>query len=176
MANTSSGNIWIDVFCDLQKSELEERYQKTWVLQFNYSLEDSLTRGQRQNGWKIYQTSSYACFTCFQCGHFWNSGRVALIFHYCLGKSKKATVLLRIFGQQCRACENDRFIKPTFNEERAEKILEILILKIRKNCYGEDTGNNWHRPGRRMVRTKPHERDLCEACAAGVCNKEYDVV
>lgn len=74
----------------------------------------------------------------------------------------------------CRACNNISFLKPTFNEKKVEKILENLIVKIRKNCYGENIGTSWQDRDQRVVRTKPHERDLCEACTKGVCNKERD--
>ncbi|KAM5163128.1 receptor-transporting protein 3-like [Mantella aurantiaca] len=174
MPRAPSGNIWIDIFQDLQ-TELEQSYRKTWVLQFSYSLEDTLTHEQRRNGWKISQTTAHACFTCLRCQHFWNSGRVTLIFHYCLGRTRRATVLLRPFRQMCRECNSNFFIKPTFKEEKIERILENLILKIRKNCYGEDIDIGGYAGDQRVVRTKPHEKDRCEACDYGLCNKEHDV-
>lgn len=75
----------------------------------------------------------------------------------------------------CRECNSNFFIKPTFNEEKIERILENLIVKIRKNCYGEDIDTGGHAGDRRFLRTKPHEKDLCEACAHGMCNKEHDI-
>ncbi|XP_069829481.1 receptor-transporting protein 3-like [Dendropsophus ebraccatus] len=177
MAGISSGNIWIDTFHILQKKDLEERYRKRWNLQFNYSLADNLTEEQRKAGWKISQTTRFACFTCSNCSHFWNSGRVTLIFHYRLGKSKTGTVLFYPFRQMCRQCDYDRFINPRFKEESVKITLENLILKIRKNCYGEKMdSDSQHIKNPIIRRTKPHERDLCEACMKGVCNKEYDVL
>nr|DBA26276.1 TPA: hypothetical protein GDO54_010559 [Pyxicephalus adspersus] len=175
MPRAPSGNIWIDIFHDLQMTELEQSYGKTWVLQFRYDLEDSLTQEHRYNGWKISQTTIHGSFTCPGCQHFWNSGRVSLIFHYCLGRTRRATVLLRPFGQMCRDCDNNSFIKPTFREETVERVLENLILKIKKNCYGEYIATIRPDRNRNLPRTKPHERDLCEACDSGVCNKESDV-
>ncbi|XP_077343700.1 receptor-transporting protein 2-like isoform X2 [Lithobates pipiens] len=175
MPREPSRNIWIDIFDELQETELEQRYGKTWVLQFNYNLKPTLTQEQRQNGWKISQTTTNGSFTCFRCQHFWNSGRVTLIFHYCLGRGKRGTVVLRPFEQSCRECNNNFYIKPTFNEEKVETILEKVILKIRKNCYKEDIDTGGQDRDRRVLRTKPHEKDHCEACAEGVCNKELDV-
>ncbi|XP_040287014.1 receptor-transporting protein 3-like [Bufo bufo] len=175
MAGSSSGNIWIDTFQSLQKKDLEERYRKRWILQFNYKLVDILTEEQRKKGWKISQTTKFASFTCPKCSHFWNSGRVTLIFHYCLGKTKRGTVLLLPCGQMCRQCSNDSFINPTFKDENVEAILENLILKIRKNCYHEKIDSNIQNIKQRIIRTKPHESDLCEACMMGICNKDQEV-
>ncbi|XP_071995665.1 receptor-transporting protein 3-like [Engystomops pustulosus] len=174
MAGSSVGNIWIDTFACLQKKDLEEKYRKKWILQFNYRLKDSLTEEQKKNGWKISQTTKFACFTCTKCSHFWNSGRVTLIFHYCLRQSKTGTVLLRPFSQMCRACDNDNFINATFKEESVKAILQNIIQKIRKNCYREKIDFPTHSVDYRIIRTKPHERDLCEACLEGVCNREQD--
>lgn len=66
-------------------------------------------------------------------------------------------------------------MKPTFREQTVERILKNLILKIKKNCYGENIGTRGQDRNQLVVRTKPHERDLCEACADGLCNKEYDI-
>ncbi|XP_075717916.1 receptor-transporting protein 3-like [Rhinoderma darwinii] len=176
MARISSRNIWIDTFYSLQKEHLEERHRKRWVLQFNYRLVDKLTDDQKMKGWKISQTARHASFTCLKCSNFWNSSRVTLIFHYCLGKTKTGTVLLRPFSQMCRQCNNDCFINPTFKVENVTAILENLILKIRKNCYREEIDRDIQDVKHRIyIRTKPHERHLCEACMDGVCNKDNDV-
>ncbi|KAM4041454.1 receptor-transporting protein 3-like [Anomaloglossus baeobatrachus] len=175
MAGKSSGNIWIDTFDRLQKKDLQEKYGRKWILQFNYHLENSLTEEQRQKKWKISQTTKPASFTCLNCSHFWNSGRVTLIFHYCLRKNKTGTVLLRPFSQMCRECDNNNFINPTFNVKSVKAILETLILKIRKNCYQEKTdSDSQDKMHHKIVRTKPHESDLCEACMNGICNKDQD--
>ncbi|XP_056419193.1 receptor-transporting protein 3-like [Hyla sarda] len=176
MAGISSGNIWIDTFYSLQKKDLEEIYRKRWILQFSYSLEDNLTEEQKKKGWKISQTTKFACFTCSKCSHFWNSSRVSLIFHYSLGKTKTGTVLLRPFGQMCRQCDYDNFINPKFKEENVKVILENLILKIRKNCYREKIDSDIQDRKYPKIRTKPHEKDLCEDCIEGVCNKDNDVL
>ncbi|MEE6513643.1 hypothetical protein FKM82_021410 [Ascaphus truei] len=97
-----SNNIWIDTFHDLQRTELGERYGHIWTLQFNYQIKDTLPPDMKQKGWKISQASHRASFTCEQCSHFWNSARVALIFHYCLRRPKKGIVFLRPFEQRCR--------------------------------------------------------------------------
>ncbi|XP_075058426.1 receptor-transporting protein 3-like [Mixophyes fleayi] len=174
MARPPSGNIWIDTFDDLQTTELEERYRRTWVLQFNYRLTDTLTQEQKQNGWKISQANSIASFTCSACSKTWSSHRVSLLFHYCLGQTRRGIVLLRPYGQMCRECNNDYYMKPTFREKTAEGVLEKLILKIRKNCYQEYFDRTEQELKHRVVRPKPHERHLCEACADGLCNKDND--
>lgn len=97
------------------------------------------------------------------------------MFHYCLGKTKTGSVLLRPFGQICRQCNYDCFINPTFKEESVKAILENLILKIRKNCYREKIDRDIQDIKLPIRKTKPHERDLCEACMDGVCNKDQDV-
>ncbi|XP_066446264.1 receptor-transporting protein 3-like [Eleutherodactylus coqui] len=175
MAGKSSGNIWIDTFQSLQKKDLEERYRKKWILQFNYRLTDHLTEEQKKKGWKISPMQKLASFTCSKCSHFWNSGVVNLIFHYCLGKTKTGTVLLRPFRQICRQCANDFFINPTFQSESVKEILENVILKIRKNCYREKFERNTPHT-KLFIKTKPHESELCEACRIRLCQNGHGVI
>ncbi|KAM4771088.1 receptor-transporting protein 3-like [Rhinophrynus dorsalis] len=175
MARVPSNNIWIDTFHDLQVMELKERYGHQWILQFNYNLTNSLTQDERQKGWKVSQTNNHASFACWYCSHNWNSARVTVIFHYRLQRNKKGIVLIHPFGQKCRDCSSDGFMKPTFRETTAEKILSNLILKIRKNCYREDIGSDVPGPRQPALRTKPHEKELCEACMEGICNKDQEV-
>ena len=86
----------------------------------------------------------------------------------------RGTVIMRPFGQACQRCPDDAgFDLPGFTEEEVENTLRHLFGKIRKNCYGEeeeedDDDDGWSVCSEK-VRTKPHQKDLCEACQEGIC-------
>lgn len=108
-------------------------------------------------------------FTCRRCSNSWSSSRASMLFHYRLGR-KSGLVLLRLFRQQCRECNNPIQHKPQVNSDQMDQVLDRLILKILKNCYGVP---NLVEEGRVVIhrKTKPHESDLCEACRLGMCNQ-----
>ncbi|XP_078265980.1 receptor-transporting protein 3-like [Rhinoraja longicauda] len=165
MAEASGRNLW---FTHFASSIAEEDIEEQWTLNFNYSLEDKLDARKRAEGWKIYITSSFAKFTC-RCSNSWSSSRATMVFHYRLGK-KKGFVLLRLLRQQCRECDNPIWHKPQVYSNEIYQVLDRLIPKILKNCYGVP---NLADIARKMNhrKTKPHESSLCEACEVGICNQ-----
>ncbi|KAG5842518.1 hypothetical protein ANANG_G00178470, partial [Anguilla anguilla] len=44
--------LWRDTFDEMLEEELE--YNDSWVFQFNYSLQENLSKEERRRGWKIY--------------------------------------------------------------------------------------------------------------------------
>lgn len=79
---------------------------------------------------------------------------------------------MRPFGQACRQCQNKEFILPGFSEDEVEQALLKLFAKIRKNCYGEEDDDDDCSGSTEQVYTKPHEKNLCEACSQGICQEE----
>ncbi|KAM4695050.1 uncharacterized protein O3C94_005448 isoform 1-T2 [Discoglossus pictus] len=164
-------NIWMDTFQDLQEMELGKDYGHVWSLHFQYDLIDNLTLEQKQEGWKIFTMKSFGSFVCLKCSNYWKSGLITLMFHYRLINSKKGLVKLRIYRQQCRRCKYPNLEKPTIEEHEVQESLITLILKIRKNCYNEITEKSTESSRGSPHLTKPHERNLCEACLFGTCQK-----
>jgi len=87
-------------------------------------------------------------------------------------------VILRPFKQACRSCPEEEvgddlaFYLPGFTEDEVDDALQWVLGKIRKNCYGEreescDADDDDDED--RVVKTKPHEKSLCEACRQGIC-------
>lgn len=62
---------------------------------------------------------------------------------------------------------------PGFNEVNVDEALQRVFGKIRKNCYGEreerEEGSDEASEEQFVMRTKPHEKSLCEACLQGIC-------
>lgn len=77
---------------------------------------------------------------------------------------------MRPFGQACRRCQ-DVFELGGFSENEVEHALLRVFAKIRKNCYGEDDDDDDDVSSTEstVVRTRPHEESLCEACRMGIC-------
>uniref|UniRef100_A0A8C5MP11 3CxxC-type domain-containing protein n=1 Tax=Leptobrachium leishanense TaxID=445787 RepID=A0A8C5MP11_9ANUR len=170
--NLEGSQTWQHVFGILQDTELHETYRHVWTLQINNTL-DELTFSQRQQGWKIYKTSTFASFRCPSCRNFWNSAKVSLTFHYRLVEHKRGEVRLRLFRQVCRSCKNDIMLTGSFARDKKEEVLMRLINKIKRNCYKEDIDIVDY--FREMKITKPHEASLCEACKMGKCSREEEL-
>ncbi|KAE8603655.1 hypothetical protein XENTR_v10014407 [Xenopus tropicalis] len=164
---------WADVFQSVQETEIEPRHGQAWTLQIKNDLTDDLTSNQRQNGWKIYQSSSFGRFTCSNCRHGWNSARVSLTFHYRHISSAGGEVYLRTYRQKCRSCSSDQMLTAKFEQEKMAEVLMRVADKIRKNCYNEAIEQkNYIKFSKK---TKPHEASLCEACMLGKCNRDADI-
>ncbi|XP_053565024.1 receptor-transporting protein 3-like [Bombina bombina] len=172
MSREESICCWADIFQNLQDTELKDTYSNQWTLQMDNDLDD-LTSNLRQQGWKIYQSSSIGKFMCPSCTHKWNSARVSLIFHYRLNIGHEdGEVRLKIYRQKCRSCGNQKMLKASFEEENVKDVLIRLITRIKKNCYYEQIEIKRRTNG--LERTKPHESSLCEACLKGKCNTDRD--
>ncbi|XP_063298885.1 receptor-transporting protein 3-like [Pelobates fuscus] len=161
---------WEKAFERVQDAELTQKYGHLWTLHINNTIDSELTSTQQQQGWKVYQTSSFGRFNCPSCRHSWESARVSLTFHYRLVASSSGEVRLRLFRQKCRTCRQNDMLTATFKGDNKHEVLTRLITKIKKNCYREVI-NNVSYSGASKI-TKPHEASLCEACILGRCNRE----
>uniref|UniRef100_A0A1A7WG06 Receptor (Chemosensory) transporter protein 2 n=1 Tax=Iconisemion striatum TaxID=60296 RepID=A0A1A7WG06_9TELE len=160
---------WQDTFNELLDDEID--YDDDWNLNFNYTLIDSVSPEEKRRGWKVFCYHAHGKFYCQTCRRFWPSARVTVLFHYRL-RNGRGTVLMRPFGQDCRQCQEGRFVRPGFSNQKVEEVLLKLFSKIRKNCYGEDDGSNGDSTSPVQVWTKPHEKELCEACQQGICSQD----
>nr|XP_040044072.1 receptor-transporting protein 3-like [Gasterosteus aculeatus aculeatus] len=165
-------SLWMETFQNLLADELE--YEDRWNLNFGYQLTNDLTNNERKKGWKIFIECVHGNFQCSSCRKTWSSARVTLLFRYIL-RGTRGSVTMRPFGQICRSCQDDQFELPGFSEEHVENALLRLFAKIRKNCYGEDTGEDHvGDSGDSEVKTKPHEKALCQACRDGICCQDEE--
>ncbi|XP_071357048.1 receptor-transporting protein 3-like [Trachinotus anak] len=164
--------LWLDIFDELLYDDNELDYGDQWTLSFNYTQTDEVTKEERKKGWKVYRHHAYGNFRCAPCSRTWPSARVLVLFRYRL-RGGRGTVIMRPFGQTCRLCRVDEFKLPGFSDKEVEKALLRLFSKIRKNCYGE-VDNGGSSACSNIVRTKPHERTLCEACRMGICSENDD--
>ncbi|XP_037331031.2 receptor-transporting protein 2-like [Pungitius pungitius] len=163
-------SLWMETFQDLLEDELE--YEDQWNFNFSYQLTKDLTSKEKKRGWKIFIQCVHGNFHCSSCRKTWSSARVTLLFRYML-RGTRGSVIMRPFGQACLTCQNDQFELPGFSEEDVENALLRLFAKIRKNCYGDDNGDVGF-SGDNEVKTKPHEKALCQACRDGICCQEED--
>ncbi|KAM9838961.1 receptor-transporting protein 3-like [Aulostomus maculatus] len=157
--------LWQETLEELLNDETVFEYADQWTLNFNYNLSNE----ERRRGWKIFSPCVHGQFRCSACNKTWSSARITVLFHYrLLSNRARGTVIMRPYRQGCRSCTNDDFELPGFSQKNVEQVLHWLLAKIRKNCYGEPVDDVVvsRRP---TWRTKPHERDLCEACIEGSC-------
>ncbi|KAM4630175.1 receptor-transporting protein 3-like [Polymixia lowei] len=167
-------SLWQENFEEMLDDDQELDYGDLWKLSFNYSQTEEVTKEERKRGWRVYSHCAYGKFRCDTCTKTWSSARVVLLFRYRL-RSDRGTVIMRPFGQACRRCKDDVFYLPGFSQEVVEQALLKLFAKIRKNCYGEeedDEDDDASSSCSDKVRTKPHEKSLCEACIQGICCQE----
>lgn len=84
-------------------------------------------------------------------------------------------MIMRPFGQACRRCQDEEFDLPGFSRKEVEHALLRLISKIRKNIYGEEEeSDDGSSTTSNKVWTKPHEKNLCQACLLGICCQDDD--
>lgn len=93
-----------------------------------------------------------------------------LVFRYRLLRGQ-GTVIMRPFGQACLRCRGNKFNLPGFVKKEVEQALLRQFYKIRKNCYREedDDEDSGRSSSESEARTKPHEKNLCQACRMGIC-------
>ncbi|XP_063754606.1 receptor-transporting protein 3-like [Eleginops maclovinus] len=162
-------SLWKETFEELLDEDNELDYGDQWNINFSYTQENTLTQNEKKKGWKIFSPCSFGSFSCASCSKSWRSAKVTLLFRYRL-RGERGAVIMRPFGQACRSCQDDSFVRPGFSKEDVENVLLGLCSKIRKNCYGEQDDNAGGREPQEFVKkTKPHESDLCEACSQGIC-------
>ncbi|CAL8289379.1 unnamed protein product [Gadus morhua 'NCC'] len=163
-------SLWKDCFEELLDQELD--HGDEWTLGFNYRQTDEVSMEDRKRGWKVGKQCAYGGFRCGRCSNTWWSAKVTLVFRYRLRKTaEKGTVIMRPFGQSCRSCHDDQdvFYMAGFSDDVVDRTLLQLFKKIRKNCYGEEQDGS-DVPVCDIVRkTKPHKKELCEACQQGIC-------
>ncbi|KAM4695269.1 receptor-transporting protein 3-like [Discoglossus pictus] len=164
---------WAVMFQKLQDTEFVRTYNDRWTIEIDNDLEEDLTSSQRQDGWKIYQSSAFGSFECSDCGHLWKSARVSLTFHYRHCKdSSNGEVRLRLYRQKCRDCDNEDLLTAEFENDKIKMVLMRLVDRIKKNCYHQRIKMKHHFKRQKM--TNPHESSLCEACMKGKCDREFD--
>ncbi|XP_030596953.1 receptor-transporting protein 3-like [Archocentrus centrarchus] len=165
-------SLWLDTFNELLYDDNELDYGDRWTLNFNYSLTSMVTNEERKRGWKVFTHCAYGNFQCASCKKTWASARVTLLFRYRLLRGQ-GTVIVRPFGQACRSCRSNKFSLPGFDKKEVEHALHRQFFKIRKNCYREeDDKDNERYSSESEVKTKPHEKTLCQACQMGLCCRD----
>ncbi|XP_034386833.1 receptor-transporting protein 3-like [Cyclopterus lumpus] len=137
----------------------------SWCLQFD----ESLVPDSPNSGWKQYIRNTCARFKCTQCGRGWPSNRVMVVFHMRL-TDEQGVVKVRAFRQNCKMCSEAAMETPSITTENIDILLENLVEKIRIKCYHEDLGKEC-KPFVAMEVKSPHEPAHCEACLAGICNR-----
>ncbi|XP_036286123.1 receptor-transporting protein 3 [Pipistrellus kuhlii] len=164
--------VWKKVFQELIH---EVRPWHQWTL----TLDNSLVPNDLQPGWTQYQQQVFARFTCSWCSRNWASAQVQVLCHMHWNKRESTgQVKMRIFAQRCQKCSEPPFEVPEFTEENVSRILNNLVFRILKKCYGERFKSMEDIPTLKDISLKgPHDTDNCEACLQGFCAQcELDLV
>ncbi|XP_039692779.1 receptor-transporting protein 3 [Pteropus medius] len=156
--------VWQQEFQELIQAE------KPWD-QWTLKLDRRLTPNLLQPYWKQHQQSVFARFQCSRCSRSWASAQVQVLFHMHWNKrTSMGQVKMRVFAQRCRKCSQPSFEIPEFTEENISRILNNLVSKILKECYGERFKSMEEIPTIKDCPLKgAHDSDNCEACLRGFC-------
>ncbi|XP_008542063.1 receptor-transporting protein 3 [Equus przewalskii] len=156
--------VWKQVFQELIQ---EVKPWHKWTLR----LDESLLPGIQKRGWTQYQQWGFARFQCSSCSRTWASARVQVLFHMHWSEVKsRGRVKMRVFAQRCQKCSQPPFEVPEFTNENISRILNNLVVRILKKCYGEEFKLTEEIPMIREISLEgPHDSDNCEACLQGFC-------
>ncbi|XP_059520945.1 receptor-transporting protein 3 [Myotis daubentonii] len=163
-AKSQDAKVWQKVFQELIH-EVKPWHQ--WTL----TLDNSLIPNTLQPEWAQYQQWVFARFTCSWCSRSWASAHVQVLCHMHWSKRDSAgQVKMRVFAQRCRKCSDPPFEVPEFTEENVSRILNNLVFRILKKCYGEGFKSMEEIPTIKDISLKgPHDTNNCEACLQGFC-------
>nr|XP_042137724.1 receptor-transporting protein 3 isoform X3 [Peromyscus maniculatus bairdii] len=156
--------LWQQVFQELIQ---EVKPWHKWTLtQDNGLLPDVL-----KPGWMQYQQKTFARFHCSCCSRSWASGCVLTIFHmHWCEKKGQGQVKMRVFAQRCNKCPEPPFAAPEFTWDNISRILNNLLFRILKKCYGEGFKQMDEIPLHGDTSLQgPHDSSNCEACLQGFC-------
>ncbi|XP_076433292.1 receptor-transporting protein 3 isoform X2 [Peromyscus maniculatus bairdii] len=156
--------LWQQVFQELIQ---EVKPWHKWTLtQDNGLLPDVL-----KPGWMQYQQKTFARFHCSCCSRSWASGCVLTIFHmHWCEKKGQGQVKMRVFAQRCNKCPEPLFAAPEFTWDNISRILNNLLFRILKKCYGEGFKQMDEIPLHGDTSLQgPHDSSNCEACLQGFC-------
>nr|XP_014348228.1 PREDICTED: receptor-transporting protein 3-like [Latimeria chalumnae] len=162
-------------FAKLWREGFEEKIasldrKETWTL----TPDPDITLKDLGPEWRCCRITTFAKFKCSECSNSWGSAQVLILFHMTLDRRQgRGRVKVRFFKQQCRRCEDTRFVNPEFLAPNIDVILDKLVSQIRKKCYRENLGENQSPFIMDEELEGPHESAHCEACKEGVCGKGY---
>nr|XP_008120854.1 PREDICTED: receptor-transporting protein 2-like isoform X1 [Anolis carolinensis] len=136
------------------------------------TMDQTLDFYKLPHGWKrSVQKHAHASFTCSQCFRHWTSHQVVILFHLFWDPyMRQGSARMRFFRQQCLVCHS-KYEEPEFTEEAVMKVLNHLIISIRKNCYGEPFDDT--ELVEVVYSTGPHMREYCEAYQLGIHKGRY---
>ena len=84
-------------------------------------------------------------------------------------------------GQKCKgsACQKE-FVKPAFQSDSIQYVLEKLLVKVKEKFYDCDSDNLAKKFAKLQVNYQPagrgsHIPDLCEGCQKGLCNSKATI-
>ncbi|CAH1773063.1 unnamed protein product [Owenia fusiformis] len=128
-----------------------------------------------QENCRTFKDSAKVRFSCQQCGHGWTSMKGRVVFWYNMYTSPYSPshgwVMFKLYGQQCRRCQNGSYEHAMWYPEEVIKVLGNVYNRIGQVYYGFD------RPPLRVDRRtgKPrnqHDKELCQACKDHICKEE----
>jgi len=126
-----------------------------------------------KNMWRTFKDSAKVRFSCQQCGHGWTSMKGRVIFWFHLNhQTQVGQVVFKLFGQQCKRCQNGRFEHAMWYPEEVVKVVGNVYNRIGQMFYG------FYQPPLRIDRRlgKPreqHQPELCQACREGLCREGW---
>ncbi|NP_001122192.1 uncharacterized protein LOC565147 [Danio rerio] len=145
-----------------------ELHGDAWTIEIDETIEEN----GAAPSWHQYISGSFAQFRCSLCRRGWGSSKVKVVFHFNLNTaSRRGTIKLRGFKQECKTCSAPQWERPQFPVENMDVLMEKLVKKIRMRCYRENLGETNRPPVFNGRIDGPHETAHCEACRLGRCSQ-----
>jgi len=131
----------------------------------------SITSQKPSQNWKFHRDSAKVRFCCQECGNGWTSMKGRVTFWFNLNPiTNEGTVHFKLYGQQCKKCNNGKFEYVMWYPEEISKVMCNLYHKIGLTYYGflQPPIRIDRRPGRPR---NQHNSELCQACKDGECDQ-----
>ncbi|XP_018417078.1 PREDICTED: receptor-transporting protein 2-like [Nanorana parkeri] len=149
-----------EFFNKIKESEITDE----WKL----IVDENLLKGDRG---LYYTQHTFGGFNCSKCRHHWKSSKVYILFLMNLNNtSKRGTVKMRIFRQECKTCSDDLFENATITHENIQRVVKNVVTKIQTKFYKQYDPNEDLKPVSSGRSEGPHDKEHCEACKYNLCD------
>lgn len=127
----------------------------------------------KQDRGLYYTQNTFGGFNCSSCRHHWKSSKINILFLMNLHKnSKRGTIKMRIFRQECKICSTNVLENPQITHENIERVVSNVVTKIQKKFYGLYDPSDDLKPQAYGRSEGPHDKLHCEACKYNLCDRQ----
>ena len=104
-----------------------------------------------------FKINCHASFECIKCGHNWTSNQVTVELWWKYGKKQFD---VRMYGQQCKVCNNREYNKPYISG--VENVIDICV-NVLTNRYHRGKEMNANKNTNTQFNSS-HDQERCQKC------------